>query len=222
MHSRALFRSLWFLSILVILSMACGLVSQAGELKSTAETMATQVESGKQVLGTGQALATEFGESGVKQTLQAVATGIGESGVQETVQAVVTKIGESGAEETLQAFATDIDEGGYKETLEAKVTELPSLSGEKPSDIPVVSEVEDVLASSDLVSYFTGLGFQAVVDFYEREMLINGWSKIEGETEMVEHLATLNYQKSGRKATVLITELPVVGQTTVVITIQGE
>ena len=63
MHSRALFRSLWFLSILVILSMACGLVSQAGELKSTAETMATQVESGKQVLGTGQALATEFGES---------------------------------------------------------------------------------------------------------------------------------------------------------------
>ncbi len=205
MQSKAVFRPFLLISVLLIFSMACGLVSQVGELKSTADALATQAASGIELLGTGQAIATDIGESGIKETLQAIATDVDESGVKETVQAAATKF----------------DESGMKETVQAKVTELPSLSGEKPQDIPLVTEVEDVIASANLVSYFTSQPFQVVVDFYEREMLVNGWTKIAAESNVVEHLATLNYQKDGRKATVIITEIPVINQTTVVISIQG-
>ena len=61
-----------------------------------------------------------------------------------------------------------------------------------------------------------------MLDFYQREMVVNGWTKVESESNVVEHLATLNFQKGGRKATVIITEIPVINQTTVVVTIQGE
>lgn len=237
MRARVIYRYVWFISVLVMFSMACGLVTQAGDLKTTADAMATQVQDGISLLGTGQALATDFSESGVKETVQAAATGISESGVKETVQAVATgisesgakqtvealatQLAESGAEKTLQALATSIDENGYKETLQAKVTELPSLSGEKPQDIPLVADVEDVLASSDLVSYTSGLAFQLVLDFYQREMAVNGWVKVESESKIYENLATLNFLKGGRKATVVITALPVINRTTVVVTIQG-
>lgn len=194
------------LSVLTMIALSCSIVSRAGELKATGEALATSVESGREMLGTGQAIVTQIDESGIKETMQAVATDIGESGIKETVQAV----------------ATDIDESGIKETAQAVVTDLPSLSGEKPADIPVLSDgVSDMIASQDMVSYLTSGTFQQAVDFYEREMLVNGWSRINKDSQIIENLATLTFEKSGRRALVTITQIPFINQVTVLITIEN-
>ena len=194
------------LSMLTMIALSCSIVSRAGELRATGEVLATSVESGREMLGTGQAIVTKIDESGIKETMQAVATDIGESGVKETVQAV----------------ATDIDESGIKETAQAVVTDLPGFTGEKPADIPVLSDgAKDMIASQDMVSYLSPGTFQEVVDFYEREMPLNGWSKIDLDSSIIENLATLIYEKSGRRASVIITQIPFINQVTVLITIEN-
>lgn len=221
MQNKAVFRITWVLSILLILSTGCGLVSQVDELQTNVDALSTQIESGKEILGTGEALATKIDESGVKRTLEAMGTKIAESGAKETVQAAATKFDEIGVEETVQAAATKFAESGAKETIQAKVTELPSSTGERPQDIPVLPEADKLIGNPDLVSYVSDLTLQEIVEYYEREMLLNGWQKIEGESEVVDYLATLNYAKDMRKATVIITKIPLVNRTSVLVTIQG-
>lgn len=194
------------ISVMTLIALSCSIVSRVGEFRATGEALATSVESGREMLGTGQAIVTQIDESGIKETMQAVATELGESGVKETVQAV----------------ATDIDESGIKETAQAVVTDLPSLSGEKPADIPVLTDgASDLVASQDIVSYLSSGTFQDAMDFYEREMPVNGWSKIERDSSVYESLATLVYEKSGRRATIVITQIPFINQVTVLITIEN-
>ena len=206
MNSKVVFRFLWAISILVMVALSCRLTSRAGELKATGEALATDIESGRKILGTGEAFATQIGESGIKETMQAVVTDIDESGLQETFQAVTTEIDQSGIKETLQAAATD----------------LPKLSGDKPADIPVFEgQKDDLVSSAEIVSYISAGSFQEILDFYEREMPSNGWSKVNQDSSILENLANLTYQKNGRKAIILITHVPFISQTTVLITIQG-
>jgi uncharacterized protein YqgV (UPF0045/DUF77 family) len=194
------------LSLLAMLALSCSVVTRAGELKATGEALATSVESGREILGTGQAIVTQIDESGIKATMEAMATDIGGSGVKETVQAI----------------ATDMDESGIQQTAQAIVTDLPGFSGEKPADIPVLTDgVSDLVASSNLVSYFSAGNFQQVLDFYQLEMPANGWSKIDRDSSVIENLATLVFQKSGRQATVVITQIPFINQVTVLITIEN-
>ncbi|HSQ27633.1 MAG TPA: hypothetical protein VLM80_10965 [Anaerolineales bacterium] len=206
MKKKAMVVFLFSISVFALIALSCNVVSSAGELKETGEALATSVESGREILGTGQAIVTQIDESGIKETMQAVATDIGESGVKETVQ----------------SFATEVGESGIKETAQAVVTDLPSLSGEKPADIPVLGDgVNDLIASQDFVSYFSVGTFQEVVDFYTLEMPVNGWSKIDRDSTEIDGLATFVYEKDGRRATVIITQIPIINQVTVAITIEN-
>lgn len=206
MKTKTLSVFLLAISLLAMVSFSCSIVSRAGELKATGEALATSVENGREILSTGQAIVTQIDESGIKETMAAVATDIGESGVKETVQSV----------------ATDIGESGIKETAQAVVTDLPSISGEKPVDIPVLGDgVSDLIASQDLVSYFSTGSFQEVLDFYYREMPENGWVKVERDSSVMDNLATLVFEKNGRRASVIVTQIPFLNQVTVLITIEN-
>jgi hypothetical protein len=157
-------------------------------------------------MGTGQAIATQINDSGIKQTMEAYATDIDAGKLIETAQAAVTDVGESGIRQTVQALATD----------------LPGISGEKPADIPVPAQgASDLVASENLVSYLSADSFQVAVNFYETEMPLNGWSKIERESSVRDNLATLVFEKSSRRASVIITEIPFINQVTVIINIEN-
>lgn len=206
MQRQKIFRSLWAISILTIVSLGCGLVSQVSGLKSTAQSVGTVVEGGRELLGTGQAIATQVDETGFKRTLQAAATRVGESGLKETVEAAVTQIEDSGLRETVQAMATDI-----------------FISPEDvPPDIPIMAgEKSAFVGSQQAISYFVKSDFVSVLAFYQQEMPARGWSKIDYGTTITDSTAELHYEKPGQKATVVITEVPVVDQVTVVITLEN-
>jgi len=143
----------------------------------------------------------------LREGAEAVATGveIGDE-IMQTGEALVTEVNLDEVEETLQAVATDVD--------------IPELSGEKPEDIPVMGgEIGDLVSSAEMVSYFTTESFDDVVDFYKREMPLNGWTLTK--EDISSGIAELTFEKGTRKATVVITEIPFIDQTTVVITIEG-
>lgn len=128
-----------------------------------------------------------------------------------TVQALVTDVGvqltESGILETAQAFATEIP--------------IPTFEGEVPDDIPVMDgNKTGLVESSSLVSYIINEDYQAVVDYYEREMAALGWSKVDSETQKQDSYSQLVFEKNNRKATVIITQVPFLNQTSVTIEIR--
>jgi hypothetical protein len=206
LHGQKIFRYIWAISILAVISLGCGLVSQVSGLKSTAQSVGTAVESGRELIGTGQAIATQVDETGFKETLQAAATKVGESGLKETVEAAVTQIEDSGLRETVQAMATDI-----------------FISPEDvPPDIPIMAgEKSAFVGSPQAISYFVNTDFASVLAFYQQEMPAQGWGKIDYGTTITDSTAELFYEKPGQKATVVITEVPVINQVTVVITLEN-
>jgi len=205
MYRRKAFRYLWAISALAVVSLGCGLVSQVNGLRSTAQSVGTAVEDGRELLGTGQAIVTQVDESGIKETLQAAATQVGESGLKETVAAAATQIEDAGLRETIQAMATEI-----------------FISPEDvPADVPLMAgEKSAFVGSSQAISYFVKTDFASVLAFYQQEMLARGWSKIDYGTTITETTAELFYEKAGRKATVVIAEVPILDQVTVVITLE--
>jgi hypothetical protein len=201
------FRLVLGLILLVSFSLSCNIISRTNEVRSTAEGVATRVEQGRGMLGTGQALATQ----------------VGESGYVETAQALATQVGESGLKETAQAYATQFEDSGYLETAQAVSTQF-SLSPENvPSDIPLYEgEKNAFVASPQVVSYFIDADFDKVLAFYQREMPARGWIPVERGTVVTENTAELNYEKDGRTAMVVITTIPYINQTTIVISLQNE
>lgn len=195
------------LVLLVSFSLSCNLISRANQVRSTAEGVATSVEKGRGLLGTGQALATQ----------------VGESGFVETAQALATQVGEAGLKETAQAYATEFEDSGYLETAQAVSTQF-SLSPENvPPDIPLYEgEKNAFVASPQVVSYFIGVDFDKVLAFYRREMPAQGWIPVERGTVVTDNTAELNYEKGGRTALVVITTIPYINQTTIVISLQNE
>ncbi|MBN1148106.1 MAG: hypothetical protein JXA78_12680 [Anaerolineales bacterium] len=205
MRGRKVLRYFALLSLLAMLGLGCGLVSEFTGMKATAQTVGTAVEGGRELLGTGQALATQVQESGAKQTVQAAATKVGESGVKETVQSA----------------ATQIDASGAVETVQAKATEFIISEQDVPADIPVMQgEKSTFVGSPQAISYFVNADFLAVLGFYQQEMPARGWSKIDYGTTITDSTAELFYEKDGRKATVVIALVPVMNQVAVVITIE--
>ena len=153
--------------------------------------------------------------AGVAETAGAAITEAG-SGL-ETVQAMVTQ---SGIAETAQALVT---QGGIQETVQALATDLPlpTLTGEKPADIPVMDgDLTAEIMSEKFISYVIDAVFQDVIDFYEREMPANGWTKDEANSSTNQGFTTLAFTKDSRKATVIITEVPFLNQTSVSINIE--
>lgn len=171
MQKKMIYRIVWGMSLIMIFSLACGLVDQIVGVKSAAEAVSTSVEQGMELLNTLPAIVTEFEGSGIAETAKSV------------------------------------------------VTEMPVLSGEKPDDIPVMEGATSLAGSTEVVSYITDAGLQAVVDFYKREMPANGWSEVK--VEVKSDTAELKYSKGSREAEITIVQIPFINQTNVTIQIKG-
>ncbi|MBN1148107.1 MAG: hypothetical protein JXA78_12685 [Anaerolineales bacterium] len=156
----------------------------------------------------------------MKNTIEVLVTDMDVGVISTDVGALVTQVDMGAIETQMESMATELGGGGVVETMGAAFTEMPGFSGEKPADIPVMEGGDEMLASSDLVEYFIDKGFQEVMDFYEREMPANGWVRVEGSVET--DYAKLVFEKAGRKATIEISTLPFLEQTSVSIYIEGE
>ncbi|HLA96943.1 MAG TPA: hypothetical protein VJL34_00700 [Anaerolineales bacterium] len=219
--NRRIVRSIGMIVMLLSVSLACNLGSQLDQARQTAQSVATEVQQGRDFLATSRAIATVVGGSGLIQTAQALATEVGDTGLLETAQAYATEQGPA-LLATAQALATQ-QGPGLRETAQALATRAALTLGDKPDDIPVVEgERQNYIASSQLVSYFTPLEFQQVVDFYRAQMPVNGWSPIEQGAVLTENTATLNYVKGERLVSITLTVNPLDNHTIVVITLQGQ
>ncbi len=215
-------RSLWILLIPIFVSLACNLgrtIERVDETKETAESLATQVQEGRNFLETAQAIATDFGGGALIQTAQALATDVGESGFLETAQAFATEQGPS-LIATAQTFATE--EGPVLQaTAQAIATKAATVLGAEPPDIPVIEDdQENFVGSSEIVSYMTSADYAQVVDFYKVQMPAMGWVTVEEGWFESNNLAVLNYEKPERLAAVTITPNPLEAKTIVLVTIQ--
>lgn len=195
MPGKPFFRIALVICLLVAASLACRLINN--------------IRQGVEMVGTGQAFATD---------LSGFATEIIPGGVVETAQAMITQVEQSGIVETAQSAITE-----QAPTIQAFVTEVYIDPEKAPSDIPVMEgEKSAFVGTPSAVSYFINVEMAKVVNFYKQEMPAKGWTFIQSDSTEDETTAELKFQKGGRKATVMITEVPFVGQTTVVITIEGE
>jgi hypothetical protein len=219
---RKTYRLAWLFIVLVSATLGCGLFSSVGEkisgVKATVGSVATDVQTGRDTLGTARAIVTDVGRSGLIETVQALATGVGDSGFLTTAQAFAT---EQGPElmATMQAFATD-QVPGLLETVQAVGTSAAPMLGQAPVDIPFVQgELENLISTSLLVTYGTTHDSELVVDFYNSEMLANGWTKVN-EEQLGNAITLLTFEKPGRLASVTVTSNSVTSKTMVVIAIQ--
>lgn len=210
-------RGFVLLSVLIaaaLFSMSCGLFTRASELRST-------VQAGQGLIQTGQAVITEVGSSGLPQTAQAVATQVAAGGLERTIQAVATEIDESGVPATLQAAVTEVVEGGLPQTAQAAITQVVLSPENVPEDIPLFyGEKSAFVGTPQTISYFVSADFNEVLTFYQGQMPDKGWTKVDYGTVITSSSAELHYEKAGRKATIVITRVPVLNQTTIVITLQ--
>ncbi len=197
MQRKMFFRILLWISLLLAVGLGCEFF--------------TNIRDGIRLVGTGRAVITDIG---------ALTTQIIPAGIEETAMAMVTQIDESGMMETAQAAFTE-SAAGIGETAQAITTQVYTSPEEAPADIPVMEgETSGFIGTSQSVSYFIDADYRDVLDFYKREMPANGWQEVAGEGFSNDTMAEIQYQKGNRKASVVVTEVPFVGQTTVVITIQ--
>ena len=91
MQPRQAIRYAIVISLLMASSLGCQLVSNLGRLKGTAEAVATEAQSGRKILGTGEAIATQVAGSGAVGTAQAFVTQ-GIPSLKETAQVMATEI----------------------------------------------------------------------------------------------------------------------------------
>ncbi len=247
-----LYRSLLALCLSVIFIFGCSLATRASQVKSTLVAIDTQVQSGRQVFGTGEAIVTQVGsqlidtaqavgtqveQSGLPQTAQAVATQVVESGLPQTAQAmitqangvnvpgtalaVITKVNNENLPATAEAEVTQANLGGLPATAEAFVTEVYTSPDQVPQDIPIMEgDRSAFIGSPGAISYFIKADFSAVLKYYQQEMLARGWTKIDYGTTVTDTTAELHYQKANRKATIILTAVPFLNQTTVVINLE--
>jgi len=163
----------------------------------------------------------------VRSTVQLASTGVA---VATDIGALITEIVPPGVEETVQAgmptMLAAITE--IAPTLEAITTQVYTSPEDAPADIPIIpGETSAFVGSAQAISYVTTSDFNQVVDFYKTEMLNKGWTSVDSGTGPSVEVpgmsnAELHFQKDSRKATVIITEIPFVGQTTVVINLEDQ
>ena len=200
------FRWLWALTIIAAFGIGCNLVSnvtqRVGGVEKTAQSVATGLQSGREIITTGQALATNIGGNSIVQTAQAFVT----------EQA-------PGVEKTVQAFATN-QGPGLEQTIQALATQSGSTTGQAPQDIPLVEgDKTNLVTSGTFVTYFTSMDFKSVLSFYETQMPVNGWTKVDNESVQSGNSAVLVYDKPSRKATVTLGVNPTDNSTVVAISI---
>ena len=196
------YKYLWFVSVMIIISISCSTINRINKAKQTVQAVASQA----------QGLATEG--SDLLKTVEA-------SGALLTAQAYTTQE-IPGLLKTAETFATthpDLIETGWAIATQAAQGASPN---EPPSDIPILAQeyINHLYGTRELVSYFTTIPLQKVVDFYKTEMLNNGWESISNGTSVTQSIAVLNYGKTNHTAQVVITLNPIENNTSVLITIQ--
>jgi len=154
------------------------------------------------------------------RTVAAVATDIGgiitqiPPGMGETAIAVMP---------TMQSAITEI-----APTFEAIATQIYTSPSKAPPDIPIMAgETSQFVGTAQLIQYTTTEDFNKAVEFYKTEMPKKGWTLIDSGTGSGSGIpgipgmsnTELKFQMGNRKATVMITELPVLN-TSIVINIE--
>jgi hypothetical protein len=230
-------------AVLAAAGISCSILSNAqdriGSVQQTAGAVSTQIQQGRDLVSTGQAVITQVQGNEIVQTLGAFVTEEG-SVLLETAQAFATEEG-PGLLATAQAFATEqgpemletaqallTQEGpGLVQTGQALLTQVviatpgpgdPGTAG-VPADIPLVeSDQQDFTHITGSISYSTGENVESTLQFYETQMPANGWSKVQEGSLATEQGAVLNYTKDDRRVTILLSLLPATGRTQVLIT----
>lgn len=205
-------KSITFIAILLMTTLACSLFSQV-------QSLADRAQEGQVLLETVQSLSTSVDSTGMLETAQAMVTEAVDSGLAETAQSFATEQAPLIAA-TAQAFATQ--EGtGLMETAQAMATKAAVTFGDTPADIPVVGEgPENFFSTAELVSYFTAMPYQDVLTFYKEQMPANNWMKVEEGWVETDNAAILQFSKPDRNATVTVSVNPLDNMTVVMITIQ--
>jgi hypothetical protein len=147
---------------------------------------------------------------GAKDTALSLATDVEAIITEVDIEALVTEVDIEGIATEMEAIVTDMD-------LEGVATEF---TGEKPEDIPMLEGAEEMIATSNFVSYSTSADLKTIVDFYNSQMPVNGWTKDETLSKVGEEDAELIFNKGARKAIVTIFIIPFVEQGNVSIVIE--
>jgi len=213
-------RYLWLLSVIFIFVFACGVFSGVQEkvdtARSTAVSVATDIQQGRDLVGTVRAISTQVGGSGLIQTAQALATQADESGLLSTAQAFATEQG-PGLIETVLAVATQ-ESPAILGTAQAYITQLSP--GEAPDDIPIIDgQKEMFFQSPQFVSYVISVPYTQAVEFYKNQMLTSGWSKVDQDWVETGVVSNLQFEKADRRASVVLTTSSGGDKATVLITI---
>ncbi len=133
--------------------------------------------------------------------------------------AVITEVNPGGMLETAQVAITE-KAPAVGETMQAVTTQVYTSPGSAPADIPVMDgEISAFVGSQNSVSYFINAELQDVVNYYRQQMPLNGWQESATDSLLSEDVVEIKYVKGDRSAVVVLTEIPFVGQTTVVISI---
>lgn len=202
MRGKYFFRYMLLISLIVAATMGCKLIEKA---RSTF-----------QLASTGVAVATDIG---------GMLTQIIPPGMEETVQAGMPTF-QAAITEVMPTFQAAITESAP--TLEALATQVYTSPEQAPADIPIMpGETSAFVGSPQAISYVTTAEFDKVVEFYKTEMPKKGWKSVNsgtGSSAVVPGMsnAELRFEKDTRKVTVVITELPFVGQTTVMINLEDQ
>jgi hypothetical protein len=207
--------SLIFLVMLLACNSLTGLGEDYQEVRSTAESIATQAQA---MITQAQGIATEIVESDALATARAFATQEGPPLV-ATGEALATQAAGAGYLETVESFVTN-EPGGLLETAQALATNALGMGGQ-PEDVPLLAEEtrSQFFANASIISYATSVDLPTSINFYKTSMPFNGWEPIsEGNLE-TESAAILRYAKDDRIATVTLTASPLTRQTVVLITI---
>ena len=97
----------------------------------------------------------------------------------------------------------------------------PVNTGEKPDGIPIIEPNSDFVTSKTHVEFIVQKTIKEAADFYDKEMPVNGWTKVAAESKVETDLTTLVFTKDNRKATITIEEDFLGGGTVVTIDIVG-
>lgn len=231
------FRMLWGFSLLLATALACSISDigrQAGEVRNTAQSAATDIQEGRELIGTVQSVATQIQGNELVQTAQAAASTLG-PGAAGTARALATEYGPGaiatlealatqqgpGLVETAQAFATQEGPGAVA-TLQTMMTQAAAANHEGPKEVPVVDGEINNLLTTDLTLYYsTPVGFDEAVAFYKEMMPLYGWQPAEQGNIENSSLVLLFYEKPGRDVSVSVTANPVDQGTFILITEQA-
>ena len=218
MRDLSIFRIVLIIGLLTASLQACESVTEVEEkierLQGTIIAVETSLEKGLELIETGQAIVTMVEGNSLVQTAQAVSDKVKESGLLETAQAIATQQGPP-LLQTVQNFAT-VQVPSLQETAKAVATRLPT-----QADIPVMKgEKINYQASPKGVVYSINVEYSSVLDFYEREMPVFGWERIDTASIVNKNGAVIHFKKLDRNAVVSISADPSTNYTNVQITIQ--